>query len=179
MEASLEPLEEGQEAPEPKEVVHTKWIYERWNKIVTSDTFPNIAKSMGDLLIRSSEEVTSQKEKIREAKEVVIRAAEEKKAQLAAAAAKKAKATKKGGKKEDQPADDEDKNQASKTLQSEDGDLNLNDPEDFAKALSREVPRPFTFGPIEFNELNLTDEQKVFDADEQKQRIIDSLDLHM
>lgn len=57
--------------------------------------------------------------------------------------------------------------------------MNLNDPEDFAKALCQEVPRPFTFGPIEFTELNLKEESKAFDADAQKQRIIDSLDLHM
>ena len=41
---------------------------------------------------------------------------------------------------------------------SEEGDLNLNDPVDFSKALHKECSRPFTFGPIEFSELNLTDE---------------------
>lgn len=57
--------------------------------------------------------------------------------------------------------------------------MNLNDPEDFAKALTREVPRPFTFGPIEFCDLNLTEDQKPFEADEQKMKIIDCLDMHM
>ena len=40
--------------------------------------------------------------------------------------------------------------------------MNLNDPVDFAKALAKEVPRPFTFGPIEFTDLNLTEAQKSF-----------------
>lgn len=62
---------------------------------------------------------------------------------------------------------------------SDDGDLNLNDPEDFAKALGKEVPRPFTFGPIEFSELNLTEQQKPFNVIDQKQRIVDCLDMHM
>lgn len=54
---SLEPLEEGQEPPEPEIIVNTKWIYERWNKVVDSETFPDVARSMGDLLKRSKEEV--------------------------------------------------------------------------------------------------------------------------
>jgi len=55
----------------------------------------------------------------------------------------------------------------------------LNDPADFAKALSRESPRPFTFGPIEFSELNEDTAAKAFDADKNKMRVIDSLDLHL
>ena len=48
-------------------------------------------------------------------------------------------------------------------MDSDDGDLDLNSPADFAKALSKECSRPFTFGPIEFSELNLTDGEKLFD----------------
>ena len=93
--------------PEPEIQVSTKWIYERWNKVVDSETFPNIAQSMGDLLKRSGEELAEQQAKVKEAQDIVLKAAEEKKAQLAAAAAKKAKATKKGAKKDDAPADEE------------------------------------------------------------------------
>ena len=57
--------------------------------------------------------------------------------------------------------------------------MNLNDPVDFAKALAKEVPRPFTFGPIEFSELNLSESEKPFPANEARQRIIDNLDLQM
>ena len=111
----------------------------------------------------------------------MVRAAEEKKALLAAAAAKKAKAAKgKGGKKaDDPPPEEEEKKDAKITTQSDDGDLNLNDPDDFAKALSKECPRPFTFGPIEFGELNLTEAEKPFNIDNEKLRIIDALDLQM
>ncbi len=128
----------------------------------------------------SRQEVRSNKERIKEAKTAVIKAAEEKKALMAAAAAKKAKAAKKGGKKQEEaPAEEEEKKDEKVTAQSEDGDLNLNDPTDFGKALLREVPRPFTFGPIEFSELNLAEDQMAFDVEGQKARIIDSLDLHM
>ena len=112
----------------------------------------------------------------------MIRAAEEKKALLAAAAAKKAKAAKKGaGKKaEEAPAEEEEKKKEEKqTIESDVGELNLNDPADFAKALAKEVPRPFTFGPIEFSELNLSESDIPFDAEKAKQLIIDNLDLQM
>ena len=98
-----------------------------------------------------------------------MKAAEEKKALLAAAAAKKAKAAgKKNAKKDDAPAEEEEKRDNDMTMVSDDGDLDLNQPADFAKALSREVPRPFTFGPIEFGDLNLTPAQAAFDADYEK-----------
>ena len=137
--------------------------------------------ALGGLLRDARKDVRTQKMRIKEAKEAVLRAAEEKKALLAAAAAKKAKAAKKGGKKQDDaPADDDHKTEVKMTTQSDDGaDLNLNDPADFAKALSRESPRPFTFGPIEFSELNEAAAEKAFEADKSKLRVIDSLDLHM
>ena len=33
-------------------------------------------------------------------------------------------------------------------------ELDLNDSQDFAKAISKQVPRAFTFGPIEFADLD-------------------------
>ena len=108
-----------------------------------------------------------------------MKAAEEKKALAAALAAKKSKAANKGkGKaKEEEPAEEE-KKLPDFTAESED-DYDLNKPEEFAKALAKECPRPFTFGPIEFNELNMTNDEKPFDFEECKMRIIDSLDMHM
>jgi len=65
---------------------------------------------LGGLLRDARKDVRTQKMRIKEAREAVLRAAEEKKALLAAAAAKKAKAAKKGGKKQDDaPAEDENK----------------------------------------------------------------------
>lgn len=136
---------------------------------------------MGDILKRSRQEIRSNKERVKEARSAVLKAAEEKKALLAAAAAKKTKAAKKGGKakQEEAPVEEEVKKEAPVTAPSEDGDLNLNDPADFSKALSKECPRAFTFGPIEFDELNLTNDEKEFNADGAKQRVIDCLDMHL
>ena len=71
---------------------------------------------------------------------------------------KKQAAAKNRKKQEEAPPEEEVKKEVMVTLGSEEGDLNLNDPVDFAKALSKECARPFTFGPIEFSELNLTEE---------------------
>ena len=71
-------------------------------------------------------------------------------------------------------AEEEDK-KPEKKVNEEDVELNLNDPEDFVKALGKEVPRPFTFGPIEFTELNVSEKQSPFDIDAQKQRIEECL----
>lgn len=121
---------------------------------------------MGELLKSTREEVESNAERIKEARNVVIRAAEEKKAQLAAAAAKKSKASKKGAKKDDGAGEDDQKTTIRASEEEDEGELNLNDPDDFAKALAKEVPRPFTFGPIEFSELNLSEAQKSFQINE-------------
>ena len=71
-------------------------------------------------------------------------------------AAKKAKAkAKKGkGKAEDEPA--EDNNQPIMTTAEENFDLFV--PASFERALKAKIERPFVFGPIEFDNLHLTDE---------------------
>lgn len=71
-------------------------------------------------------------------------------------AAKKAKAkAKKGkGKADDEPVEDEHK--PDQTLKEENFDLFV--PASFERALKAKIERPFIFGPIEFDNLNLTDE---------------------
>ena len=46
--------------------------------------------------------------------------------------------------------------------------MNLNDPEDFKKALTKECPRPFTFGPIEFDGLSLDPAEVKFDFEQER-----------
>ena len=170
-----------EEVAEPEPKYKTKWVYERWNKVVTSDEFPNVPKQLGEILKSSRQEMRANKDRVREAKQAVLKAAEEKKALAAALAAKKSKAANKGkGKKDEAPAaEEDDKKMPDVTIESEDGDFDLNNPQEFMKALAKECPRPFTFGPIEFNQLNMSDADQPFDYEEAKQRIIDSLDLHM
>jgi len=41
-------------AREPEMQLTTKWIYERWNKVVTNEKFPDVAKTMSMLMQKSS-----------------------------------------------------------------------------------------------------------------------------
>ena len=45
--------DEGEEPVEEKKLT-TKWIYERWNQVVTNEKFPDVAKTMGELMQKSS-----------------------------------------------------------------------------------------------------------------------------
>lgn len=100
---------EGEASKEEEAKYKTRWIYERWNKVINSAQFENIPQTLADLLKNCRSEIRSNKNRVKEAREAVIRAAEEKKAALAAAAQKKAKAAKKGGKKDDAPPEEEEK----------------------------------------------------------------------
>lgn len=86
------------------------------------------------------------------AKTFVAKAAEDRRIAAMAAAAKK-KSTKKGGKKDEVvPAEEA---QAMDILSEKDeGPPNYYDYKQFMKALNEVVPRPFTFGPIRFANLN-------------------------
>lgn len=77
---------------------------------------------------------------------------------MEAAKKAKAKAKKKGKGAEEEPA--EEVEQVARTdfnQKEEDFDLYL--PASFQRALQARVPRPFIFGPVEFEGLDLTEEQ--------------------
>ena len=90
---------------------------------------------------------------------------------------KKAKAkNKKGakGKADDEPVDDGDANKADMFKKEEDFDLFV--PASFERALAAKIQRPFIFGPVEFDNLNLSDEQLPFDPEEQRDKITSCLE---
>jgi hypothetical protein len=72
---------------------------------------------------------------------------------MEAAKKAKAKAKKTKGKADDEPIEEEFKEHIQKE---EVYDLFV--PASFERALKAKIPRPFVFGPIEFDNLNLTDE---------------------
>jgi len=58
VEKPAEPKEgEEAEAQEPEKKFKTKWIYERWNKVVTSAEFPDVPGQLGALLKNSRKEL--------------------------------------------------------------------------------------------------------------------------
>lgn len=110
----------------------------------------------------------------------MARAQEERKALLAAANAKKQKGGK-SKKSKDEPVKEEEeiKQEEKKVADEPKRDLDLTDPEEFAMAVKEKFTRPFTFGPIEFSELNVSQEDKPFDAEAAREQIITGLEKSM
>ena len=64
-------------------------------------------------------------------------------------------------------------------LDPKDEEFDLFVPESFKKALKAQIPRPFVFGPIDFVGLDLSEEEVPFDHEEQRDRIVSSLERTM
>lgn len=86
---------------------------------------------------------------------------------LAAANAKKTKPGNKGKKgKEEAPKEEEEvKAEVAKPVEEERRELDLTLPKDFAIAIQRRAPRPFTFGPLEFSDLDKSSAELPFDGE--------------
>ena len=112
---------------------------------------------MGDIYRRSEEEVKYQAEAIQRAKDKVAANEEERRQAAKAAAAKK----KGKGAKKDQKDDEEEKKEVlAQAPPAKQLDLFL--PHEFAEALKEKIPRPFIFGPVEFTDLHLSEDEYPF-----------------
>lgn len=137
--------------------------------------------ALADLYKHTFEEVQGYEEQIVGAQQKMADAAEEKRQQAIAAASKKKASKKKGGKDDDQretPAPDDKPGGRASALKSDldqDGDdgqqFDLYLPNEFSMALKRKFGRRFTFGPINFNDLN-----KEFDGEAARKMVIDCLE---
>jgi hypothetical protein len=159
-----------------------KWIYEKWNQLVTSDKYADgIHNSLNDLYKNTMEELAGYEEQIAAAHQRMAEAAEEKRQAVIAAQSKK-KAT--GGKKkkgdDDQretPAPEDKPNGRDSMLKSaaddeeDDVQYDLFRPSEFSMALKKKFGRRFTFGPVDFNDLN-----KEFDGDAARKMVVDALE---
>jgi hypothetical protein len=48
-------------------------------------------------------------------------------------------------------------------------DFDLFIPASFERALKKKIPRPFVFGPVEFDNLNKTEDQQAFEPENQRE----------
>lgn len=121
-------------------------------------------------------EYTDQKNQLADAGSALKKSLEEKKLQAMEAAKKaKAKAKKKGKGAEEEPAEEiEQVARADMNMKEEDFDLYV--PASFERALQARVPRPFVFGPVEFEGLDLTEEQQAFEPESQREHVTSALD---
>ena len=110
---------------------------------------------MAELAKRSRTEVFERDHEIEKAKKHVAKAAEDRRLAALAQQAKK-KNTKKGKKKEEEEEEVQ-KVQVEVKSEQDEGPPNLHDRSQYMNTLKKTWPRPFTFGPIKFSELNVED----------------------
>lgn len=132
-----------------------RWVYEQFNHAFNNDRFENsdLAGRFAQIFQRSEKELVDQNEEIKEARQKVIQNEEERKAAAAAAAAKK----KSGKAPKKEHADDDKRDETPKGPPPKE-ELDLMNPAHFAEALQERVGRPFIFGPVDFENLNIPDE---------------------
>ena len=138
------------------------------------------ATTLGGLYARATAEYEEQQKVLADASNALKKSLEEKKQQqleAAKKAAKQAKGAKKGAKAaaEEEPGDAE---RAASKLDGDDVDEKFDPyiPASFERGLKAKIPRPFIFGPVEFEGLNLTEEEAAFDAEAQRDKVSASLE---
>lgn len=150
-----------------------RWVYESFNHVFASDKFEkeggDLCKLLGEIYSRSEREVEEQALEIKEARQKVIANEEERRIAAAASAAKK-----KGAKGKKEAVVEEEKREDKAQGPPPKRQLDLMNLEDFKEALKEKVPRPFVFGPVEFTNLDLPEEE-VFPAVEWRSAVVDNL----
>ncbi len=149
-----------------------RWVYEQFNHVFANDRFEkegsDLSGKFAQIFHRSEQELFEQKEQIKEARQKVIQNEEERRAAAAAAAAKK-----KSGKQAKKEVVEDDKRDDKPQGPPPKPELDLLKPADFAEALKERIGRPFIFGPVEFNHLNLPEE---FNAEAYRLQVSQTLD---
>ena len=132
-----------------------KWVFESFKDSFQAKDHKDIGAKLGEIYARGLSEYNDQKKQLDDANNTLKKSLEDKKLQAIEAAKKaKAKAKKGKGKADDEPV--EDSNQPDMAAKEENFDLFV--PASFERALKAKIERPFVFGPIEFDNLHLTDE---------------------
>ena len=112
-----------------------------------------------------------QQRQLADAGSALKRSLEEKKLQAVEAAKKaRAKAKKKGAKGAEEDPVEEPEPVARTDFHQQEEDFDLSVPASFERALQARVPRPFIFGPVEFEGLDLSDADAAFEAEAQREK---------
>ena len=61
---SMIPPEEGEEVVPVEKEYKTKWIYERWNKVINTAEYPDLPGTLGEVLKNSRQEIRSNKVRV-------------------------------------------------------------------------------------------------------------------
>ena len=185
------PNEEDDEAPPTRNDLtylhgvlyldESKWVFESYKHCFQAKDYKDVSDTLSSLYGRAQAEITDQNRQLNEAGSALKKSLEEKKIQAMEAAKKQ----KKGGKKkkgDDEPTVEEsvDPNKTvSEFNKGPDEEFDLFNPDSFKRALKAKVPRPFIFGPVEFEGLHLNDDQAPFVPQDERERVTGVLERSM
>lgn len=159
-----------------------QWIFESYKNVLQAkdlkDAGGDAAVALGELYARATSEFEEQQKVLAEASNALKKSLEEKKQQQIEAAKKAAKQAKGGkkGKKEAEEEPGEAERAASKLEEEATEVFDPNLPASFEKALKAKIPRPFIFGPVEFEGLNLSEEEAPFEPEAQRDKVAAALE---
>ena len=154
--------------------VSKPWIFESYKNAIPASNleFKELQDVVGQMYSTAILNADEQAKRLADC-EVAQKKAAEQRRKEEEERAKKAKKGKKG--KDDEPPSAV----PDSPVKSKKGgapSFDKNTPEGFKEALEHYCQRPFLFGPIEFEGLDLTDDQHVFNPEEQCRRVSDALD---
>jgi hypothetical protein len=153
-----------------------RWVFESYKQAFQAKDEKDLPARLAGLYASGVAEFADQQRQLDEAEGALKKGMEEKKAQAIEAAKKaKAKAKKKGKGAEEDPAE-EVQEVARADAGKGDEDFDLYAPASFQRALRARVPRPFIFGPVEFEGLDLADDQQAFEPEAQREHVTNALD---
>lgn len=160
-----------------------QWVFESYKNVLQAKDLKDVggdaAAALGELYARATAEFEEQQKVLADASNALKKSLEEKKQQqleAAKKAAKQAKGGKKGAKKEAEEEPGEAERAASKLEEEAAEVFDPYLPASFEKALKAKIPRPFIFGPVEFEGLNLTEEEAPFEPEAQREKVAAALE---
>ena len=153
------------------------WVFESYKNILQAKDFrtsgKDVATTLGEIYARASTENEEQQKVLADASNALKKSLEEKKQQQLEQAKKAAKQAK-GGKKGAKAAAEEEDPERTTSKLDHDMENEVYDPylpASFEKALKQKITRPFIFGPVEFDGLNLTEEEAPFEPEAQREKV--------
>ena len=151
-------------------------MFESFKHCFQAKDHKDLAATLSELYARSVSEHADQQRQLADAGSALKRSLEEKKLQALEAAKKaKSKAKKKGKGAEEEPPEEVEQLTRTDYAQKEE-DFDLFVPESFQRALAARVPRPFVFGPVEFEGLDLSEAEVAFEPESQREKVTGALD---
>lgn len=152
------------------------WVFESYKHAIPSQAFDfkDVGEGIGAIYGKAMTNADNQAKQLAECEVAIKKAAEQRRKEEEERAAAKKKKGKKGKDEPESalPADAGSPVKRKSTVPT----FDKTKPDGFKGALEYHVRRPYLFGPVEFEGLDLSEEQQAFNAEEERKRVTDVLE---